>query len=140
MRPYPDAIFSGVYSFGVLHHTDHPEQAVSEMWRVIRPGATFMVPLYHKHSMFAAEKAITYLVGKRWRTQSWRDYLPELEFGAAQLKNRPLVRLYSRRSAKQLFSRFHDVRVTVEHPSLHGHLLPRWLRPFGWYVIITGRR
>jgi ubiquinone/menaquinone biosynthesis C-methylase UbiE len=59
VRPYPDAIFNGVYSFGVLHHTDHPEQAVSEMWRVMRPGATFMVALHHKHSMFAAEKAIT---------------------------------------------------------------------------------
>ncbi|WP_353961864.1 methyltransferase domain-containing protein [Streptomyces sp. NBC_01764] len=38
MRPYPDAIFNGVHSFGVLHHTDHPEQAVSEMWRIMRPG------------------------------------------------------------------------------------------------------
>ena len=94
------------------------------MWRVMRPGATFMVALYHKHSMFAAEKAITYLVGKRWRSQSWRDYLPELEYGAAQLKDRPLVRLYSRGSAKRLFSAFRDVRVTVEHPSLRGYLLP----------------
>ncbi|MFF4137904.1 class I SAM-dependent methyltransferase [Streptomyces mirabilis] len=138
--PFPDEYFDGVYSFGVLHHTDHPEQAVAEMWRVMRPGATFMVALYHKHSTFAAQKALTYLIGMRWRSQSWRDYLPELEYGAAQLKDRPLVRLYSRGSAKQLFSRFRDVRVTVEHPSLRGYLLPRWLRPFGWYVIVTGRR
>ncbi|MDT0465051.1 class I SAM-dependent methyltransferase [Streptomyces gibsoniae] len=138
--PFPDASFDGVYSFGVLHHTDHPEQAVAEMRRVMRPGATFMVALYHRHSMFAAQKLLTYLIGMRWLSQSWRDYLPELEYGAAQLQNRPLVRLYSRSSAKQLFSAFHDVRVTTEHPALSGHLLPRRLRPFGWYVIVTGRR
>lgn len=138
--PFPDESFDGVYSFGVLHHTDHPEQAVSEMRRVMRPGATFMVALYHKHSMFAAQKALTYVLSMRWRWQAWREYLPELEYGAAQLKNRPLVRLYSRRSAKQLFAGFHDVRVTFEHPALHGYLLPRWLRAFGWYVIVTGRR
>jgi hypothetical protein len=50
------------------------------------------------------------------------------------------VRLYSRGSAKRLFSAFRDGRVTVEHPSLRGYLLPHRLRPFGWYVIITGRR
>jgi hypothetical protein len=74
------------------------------------------------------------------RSQSRRDDLSELEYGAAQLKDRPLVRLYSRGSAKRLFSAFRDGRVTVEHPSLRGYLLPHRLRPFGWYVIITGRR
>lgn len=138
--PFPDNTFDGVYSFGVLHHTDHPERAVAEMRRVMRPGAKFMVALYHKHSLFAAQKAVEYVVRMRWRSQTWRNYLPELEYGAAELAQRPLVRLYSRRSARRLFSQFHDVKVTVEHPALSGWLLPGWLRPFGWYVIVTGRR
>ncbi|MER6369473.1 class I SAM-dependent methyltransferase [Streptomyces mirabilis] len=138
--PFPDQSFDGVYSFGVLHHTDHPERAVAEMWRVMRPGATFMVALYHKHSMFAAQKAVEYVVRLRWRSQKWRDFLPELEYGAANLEQRPLVLLYSRRDARNLFSRFHDVRVRTEHPALRGHLLPDGLRRFGWYVVVTGRR
>ncbi|MFF3687053.1 class I SAM-dependent methyltransferase [Streptomyces sp. NPDC002187] len=138
--PFPAHTFDAVYSFGVLHHTDHPERAVAEMWRVMRPGGKFMVALYHKHSLFAAQKAVEYVVRLRWRSQTWRDFLPELEFGAAKLTHRPLVRLYSRRSAKELFSQFHQVQVTVDHPAFHGSLLPRWFRPFGWYVIVTGRR
>ncbi|WP_265562943.1 class I SAM-dependent methyltransferase [Streptomyces hygroscopicus] len=138
--PFPDQSFDGVYSFGVLHHTDHPERAIAEMWRVMRPGATFLVALYHKHSMFAAQKAVEYAVRLRWRSQTWRDYLPELEYGADALEQRPLVRLYSRQSARSLFSQFHDVRVRTEHPALSGYLLPDWLRPFGWYVVVTGRR
>ncbi|WP_159039665.1 class I SAM-dependent methyltransferase [Streptomyces sp. TP-A0356] len=138
--PFPDQSFDGVYSFGVLHHTDHPERVVEEMWRVMRPGATFMVALYHKHSMFAAQKAIEYIVRFRWRSQTWRDFLAELEYGAADLVQRPLVRLYSRQAARNLFARFHDVRVRTEHPALSGYLLSDRLRPFGWYVVVTGRR
>lgn len=83
--PFPAHTFDAVYSFGVLHHTDHPERAVAEMWRVMRPGGKFMVALYHKHSLFAAHKAIEYAVRLRWRSQTWRDFLSELEFGAAEL-------------------------------------------------------
>ncbi|MEU6071669.1 class I SAM-dependent methyltransferase [Streptomyces sp. NPDC047082] len=43
--PFPDESFDGVCSFGVLHHTDHPERGVAEMRRVMRPGATFMMAL-----------------------------------------------------------------------------------------------
>jgi SAM-dependent methyltransferase len=42
--------FDAVYSFGVLHHTPHPERAVAEIRRVLRPGGTARVMLYHKHS------------------------------------------------------------------------------------------
>ncbi|MFD4142155.1 class I SAM-dependent methyltransferase, partial [Streptomyces sp. NPDC058572] len=137
--PFPAQTLDAVYSFGVLHHTDHPEQAVAEMWRVMRTGGKFMVALYHKHSLFAAQEAVEYVVRLRWRSQAWRDFLPELEFDAAKLTHRPLVCLCSRRCAKELFSQFHQVQVTVDHPAFRGSLLPEWFRPFGWYVIVTGR-
>ncbi|MGW3150758.1 class I SAM-dependent methyltransferase [Streptomyces sp. NPDC001177] len=138
--PYPDATFDGAYSFGVLHHTDHPEKAVEEIRRVLRPGGTFMVGLYHRDSLFAAEKVAKYVATMSWRRQSWRDFLPEIEFGAVEREQRPLVRLYSRKSARELFGRFHEVRTRVEHPAFRGVLLPEWLRPLGFFVMVTGRR
>lgn len=48
---FEDSTFDVVYSFGVLHHTPDTEQAVGEVWRVLREGGTTVVMLYHRHSL-----------------------------------------------------------------------------------------
>lgn len=139
--PFVDAEFDAVYSFGVIHHTDHPESVAAEMRRVMKPDAQFMVALYHRWSLFAAEKAARYLLTARWaRGVPWKTYLAGLEYGADDMATPPLVRLYSRRSARRLFAEFHDVDTRVVHPSAVGRLFGRWAEPFGWYVVVTGRR
>lgn len=47
---FADSSFDSVYSFGVLHHTPDPERAVREVHRVLKPGGTARVMLYHRHS------------------------------------------------------------------------------------------
>jgi ubiquinone/menaquinone biosynthesis C-methylase UbiE len=47
---FPDESFDFVYSHGVLHHTPHPENAFSELRRVLKPGGKAVLMLYHKHS------------------------------------------------------------------------------------------
>lgn len=49
--PVPDASMDLAYSNGVIHHTDGTEQAVREMARVLRPGGTALVMLYHRDSL-----------------------------------------------------------------------------------------
>jgi ubiquinone/menaquinone biosynthesis C-methylase UbiE len=48
---FPDGYFDVVYSWGVLHHTPDTPKAVSEMYRVLKPGGTARIMLYHKWSL-----------------------------------------------------------------------------------------
>jgi ubiquinone/menaquinone biosynthesis C-methylase UbiE/uncharacterized protein YbaR (Trm112 family) len=138
--PIQDRSADAVYSFGVIHHTDHPDKVAAEMQRVMRRDAKFMVALYHRYSLFAAAKLVYYLLSRSWlRGVTWQGYLATLEYGATN--SPPTVRLYSRRSARALFAGFRDVEVTTRHVTFRGKHLDayRCARPFGWYLIVTGR-
>jgi len=41
--PFPDASFDGVVSYNALHHVDDPRRAITEMFRVCRPGGLVVV-------------------------------------------------------------------------------------------------
>jgi ubiquinone/menaquinone biosynthesis C-methylase UbiE len=53
--------FDFVYSHGVLHHTPHPERAVAEVYRVLRPGGKALIMLYNKHSFNYYARIMTYM-------------------------------------------------------------------------------
>jgi SAM-dependent methyltransferase len=48
--PFEDDSFDLVYAHGVLHHIADTEGAVGEVRRVLRPGGTALVMLYHRGS------------------------------------------------------------------------------------------
>lgn len=48
--PFADASFDLVYSWGVLHHSPRTERAFQEVFRVLRPGGTIRVMIYHAPS------------------------------------------------------------------------------------------
>jgi ubiquinone/menaquinone biosynthesis C-methylase UbiE len=47
---FPDETFDWVYSHGVLHHTPNPQNAINEVWRVLKPNGKAIIMLYHKRS------------------------------------------------------------------------------------------
>ena len=51
--PFPDAQFDIYYSWGVLHHTPDTRKALAQAWRVLKPGGTLKLMLYHYPSVFA---------------------------------------------------------------------------------------
>lgn len=140
--PLASSVFDAVYSFGVIHHTDHPEAVAAEMHRVLKPGGRFLVALYHRASLFALYRVLRYVGTGAFLRETWRDHLALVEAGADQLSDRPLVRLYSRRQARALFASFEDVRTEVLHGGVRWRFLQRpfFARRWGWYVVVTGRK
>ncbi|MGB8538260.1 MAG: class I SAM-dependent methyltransferase [Acidobacteriaceae bacterium] len=63
--PFADESFDYVYSHGVLHHCDEPEQVVREIFRVLRPGGRFNVHVYALWSYITLLKFLRY--GSKWK-------------------------------------------------------------------------
>ena len=150
--PFTSESFDVVYSNGVLHHTPDTEGAVRELHRVLRRGGQARVMLYHRASVaFWGQIVLRHglLGGELWRGRSPEQimsrYVEVNEGGGC-----PLVKVYSRREVRKLFSSFRDVSVEVEQltrPELPvlGRFIPesilRFLRQtVGGNVIISARK
>ena len=150
--PFADESFDVVYSNGVLHHTPDTARAVREIHRVLKPAGLARVMLYHRHSWnywFDVVFRLGLLHGELLRGNSVADvmskYVESNEGGG-----RPLVKVYSRREARKLFSMFHQVKIDIEQLTrgelyFLGRQIPdslfNWLaRTIGWNVIISARK
>lgn len=68
--PFEDETFDLVYSWGVLHHSPLTAVAVGEVFRVLRPGGTARVMIYHRYSLIGYMLWVRYglLTGRPWRS------------------------------------------------------------------------
>jgi len=102
--PFDDAAFDIVYSYGVLHHSPDTARALSEVHRVLKPGGTALIMIYHLvgwvpfmlWGMHCAAKL------RPWRSPRWAVY-HHLES--------PGTKAYTVSEAKRLFSMFTAVQV-----------------------------
>jgi SAM-dependent methyltransferase len=150
--PFASETFDVVYSNGVLHHTPDTAGAIREVHRVLRPGGTAKVMLYHRHSLnywFEIILRRGVLGGEFLRGRSAEDIMSRvIEFSDHDA--RPLVKVYSRREARTLFHQFREVDVEVEQltreelrflsPLVSEARLENLGRRIGWNVIITAKK
>jgi ubiquinone/menaquinone biosynthesis C-methylase UbiE len=111
---YGDGEFDLVYSWGVIHHTPNTPRAVEEIHRVLRPGGTARVMIYHKWSL------VGYMLWARYALARLRPWLTLSHVYSRYLES-PGTKAYSVPEAKRMFARFSSVRTQVV--LTHGDLL-----------------
>jgi len=72
-----------IYSFGVIHHTPHPERVIEQMRKYADRGTTVKIMVYHRYAWKVLWILLTYGKGRFWRWRSWWRDIP---------RHRPVVR------------------------------------------------
>lgn len=168
---FNDSSFDLIYSQGVIHHAPEPETVVKEIFRVLKPGGKFIVMLYHKNSfnyyirilLIHRLIALGYVllrsfIPNKFRKGAFeRHYRIFKNFGARYFRASefvnhctdgpecPFAKVYSKRSARKLFSSFVNLNFYVRHFPLTSYFswmpisFERFLaKRMGWYLFIFG--
>lgn len=99
--PFADNSFDVVYSYGVMHHSPDTQKCLDEAWRVLKPGGTARIMLYHHASLTGIMLWLRYGI---WRGQSVRRCVYE------RLES-PGTKTFTKTEVKRMMSRFERVHV-----------------------------
>jgi 2-polyprenyl-3-methyl-5-hydroxy-6-metoxy-1,4-benzoquinol methylase len=142
-----------VYSFGVIHHTPHPERVLEQVRKYMRPGSTLKIMVYNLWSWKVGWILLVYGKGQFWKLGELIAKYSEAQTGC------PVTYSYSRTEGRKLLEDrgFRVTNVTVDH--IFPYSIPeykrysykmmwyfrwlpkpvfRWLeRAFGWHLCLT---
>src|SRR5260370_11411943 len=111
--PYPDSHFDIVCAMGVLHHVEDPQPMIAEMRRVLKPGGTCILMLYHRDSWkYRVVLPLRCLLDPHYRGKTRQQAL-NMNDG----DDCPLANVYGRVEVRQLLAGFHDIRFTINQLS-----------------------
>ena len=149
--------FDYAYSWGVLHHSPAPERSIGELFRVLKPGGSAGVMLYHRSSILY-RYTVRFIEGF---LNMERLFLNELELasrygdGGREEGNPHTWPVTEEEVFRDLFSAYENVRIRVLgadlppilntwRPGLAERLsersLDRLTRHHGWSLWITGNK
>lgn len=114
--PFSDNTFDFVYSWGVIHHSPDTAQAASEIHRVLKPGGSARIMIYHKASL------VGYMLWLRYALLKGRPFTGMNKIYSMYLES-PGTKAYSIREAKELMKIFSSVSIQTQLSS--GDLLSK---------------
>ncbi len=142
-----------IYSFGVIHHTPHPDRVIDQIRSYVKPGSTIKIMVYYRYSWKVLWIIVTYGKGQFWRMNELVARYSEAQEGC------PVTYIYSKKEARKLLSGFEIVDMQPDH--IFPYYIPdykqykytkvwyfrwmpqplfRWLEQhFGWHLCITAR-
>jgi len=149
----PVEAYDLIYSFGVIHHTPHPERVVQQMRQYAKPGTVVKLMVYYRPSWKVFWILLGYGKGQFWRLKELVAKHSEAQTGC------PVTYTYTRNEGRALIesSGFHTTDIFVDHIfpyripeyvkyeyvkawpwNLTQHSAFRWMeRHFGWHLCLT---
>jgi len=100
-----------VYSFGVIHHSPHPERILEEARHYLKPGGTLKVMVYNRRSWKVLWMVLKYAKGDFRKTRKLIAEHSEAQFGS------PVTYAYTKEELREVLTR-HGFRATdifVDH-------------------------
>lgn len=98
-----------IYSFGVIHHTPHPERVIHELRAYCHPGTELKLMVYHRHSWKALEILLREGHGAFWKLPELVERHSEAQTGS------PVTYSYTRWSVQRLIQGFSADSIAVDH-------------------------
>lgn len=101
-----------VYSFGVIHHSPHPDRVLAEVRRhYVGPHSTLKIMVYHRRSWKVLSILLHEAHGAWWRLEEAIARSSEAQSGS------PVTYTYTRRSVDELLARqgFRTTEMFVDH-------------------------
>jgi 2-polyprenyl-3-methyl-5-hydroxy-6-metoxy-1,4-benzoquinol methylase len=92
----PERGYDLVYSFGVIHHTPHPDVALGQLVACLKPGGTLKIMVYHRHAWKVFAVVLRYGRGAFWKTEEIVARYSEAQEGC------PVTYTYTRDQARRL--------------------------------------
>lgn len=134
--PFKDKTFDFVLSYGVLHHSEDTQKAFDEVYRVLKPGGSFLIMVYNRDSInywWHIYFGWGILKGKLWK-MSPRQLMALRTDGNYQGGNLKADFL-SKKELRKMFAKFSNLKLYPTGPLEQVKLLP-WSRlPLAKFII-----